>query len=149
MSLMPCLLFRVSSMNSAILHHQCIINAFLVADTRLYTLLCRSVGRSVGPSVRPSVTIKSKSGKTRVSAPAHPSATDGRVSGLVLISEIIHLPFFRKKSKRISRKRNKTGYTATSCGRVGKGRNAHFPTFRLDGYGRTDGQTDRRTDQAS
>ena len=29
---------------------------FLVADTRLYTLPCRSVGRSVRPSVRPSVT---------------------------------------------------------------------------------------------
>ena len=28
---------------------------FLVADTRLYTLLCRSVGRSVGRSVRRSV----------------------------------------------------------------------------------------------
>ena len=45
-------------------------------------------------------------------------------------------------------------YMATSCGRVGRGGNASFPTFRLDGYGpmdgRTDGpmdgQTDRRTD---
>ena len=27
--------------------------------------------------------IEVKSGKTRISAPAHPSATDGRVSGLV------------------------------------------------------------------
>ena len=39
--------------------------------------------------------IESKSGKTRISAPAHPSATDGRVSGLVLsmyaqMSIIVH-----------------------------------------------------------
>ena len=39
---------------------------------------------SVRPSVRRSVTLESKSGKTRISAPAHPSATGiGRVSGLV------------------------------------------------------------------
>ena len=38
------------------------------------------VRRSVGPSVCKQ---ESKSGKTRKSAPAHPSATDGRVSGLV------------------------------------------------------------------
>ena len=43
-----------------------------------------SVGRSVGPSVRWSVgEHESKSVKTRISAPAHPSATGGRVSGLV------------------------------------------------------------------
>ena len=54
---------------------------FLVADTQLYKRLCPSVGRSVGRSVE---VIKSKSGKTRISAPAHPSATGiGRVSGLV------------------------------------------------------------------
>ena len=41
---------------------------------------------------------------------------------------------------------NKAGYTATSCGRVGRGGNARFPTCRLDGYGRTDRRTDRRTD---
>ena len=41
---------------------------------------------------------------------------------------------------------NKAGYTATSCRRVGRGGNARFPTFRLDGYGQTDGPTDRRTD---
>ena len=51
---------------------------FLVADAQLY------LRGFVRPSVRRSVTIKSKSGKTRISAPAHPSATDGRVSGLVL-----------------------------------------------------------------
>ena len=49
---------------------------FLVADTPVYKRLC--------PSIRPSVTIKSKSVKTCISAPAHPSATGiGRVSGLV------------------------------------------------------------------
>ena len=52
---------------------------FLVAYTQFYKRLC--------PSVRPSVMIGSKSGKTRISAPAHPSATDGRVSGLVLFHE--------------------------------------------------------------
>ena len=41
---------------------------------------------------------------------------------------------------------NKAGYTAISCGRVGRGGNARFPTFRLDGYGPTDGPTDRPTD---
>ena len=39
---------------------------------------------SVGPSVHPSVIIKFESVKTCISAPAHPSATGGRVSGLVL-----------------------------------------------------------------
>ena len=41
---------------------------------------------------------------------------------------------------------NKAGYTATSCGRVGRGGNARFHTFRLvvtDGP--TDGPTDGRT----
>ena len=37
----------------------------------------------VGWLVGRSVVIELKSGKTRISAPAHPSATDGRVSGLV------------------------------------------------------------------
>ena len=42
------------------------------------------VGRSVGWSVGRSVVIESESGKTRISAPAPPSATGtGRVSGLV------------------------------------------------------------------
>ena len=50
---------------------------FLVADTQLYKSLCPSVRSSVGEH-------ESKSGKTRISAPAHPSATGiGRVSGLV------------------------------------------------------------------
>ena len=75
----------------------------LVADTQLYKRLCPSdrpsvrlsvvpsicwsvrpsVRSSVRRSVRPSVMIKLKSVKTRIAAPAHPSATDGRVSGLV------------------------------------------------------------------
>ena len=43
-----------------------------------------SVRPSVGPSVRWSVVIELESVKTRISAPAHPSATGiGRVSGLV------------------------------------------------------------------
>ena len=29
---------------------------------------------------------------------------------------------------------NKAGYTATSCGWVGRGGNARFPTFRLETY---------------
>ena len=49
--------------------------------------------------------------------------------------------------------KNKAGYTAISCGRVGSGGNARVPTFRLDDYGRTDRptyrRTDRRTDKAS
>ena len=40
---------------------------------------------------------------------------------------------------------NKAGYTANSCGRLGRGGNARFPTFRLNGYGRTDGPTDRQS----
>ena len=46
---------------------------FLVADTRLYTLPCRSVDRYVGPSVRPSH-FWIPSG-FRITAPAKPSAT--------------------------------------------------------------------------
>ena len=60
-----------------------ISNMFLVADTQLYKRLCPSVGWLVGWLVGWSVVIELKSGKTRISAPAHPSATDGRVSGLV------------------------------------------------------------------
>ena len=60
-----------------------LLSFFLVADTQLYKRLCPSVGRLVGRSVGWSVTLELKSGKTRISAPAHPSATDGRVSGLI------------------------------------------------------------------
>ena len=56
--------------------------SFLVADTQLYKSLCPSVRPSVGPSVREH---KSKSVKTRISAPAHLSATGGRVSSLVAL----------------------------------------------------------------
>ena len=56
-----------------------VLSQFLVADTKLYKRLCPSVRWLV----RPSVTIESKSEKMRISAPAHPSATDGHVSGLV------------------------------------------------------------------
>ena len=41
-------------------------------------------------------------------------------------------------------KKNKAGYTATSCGRVGRSGNARFHTFQLV---LTDGPTDQRTDQ--
>ena len=44
-------------------------------------------------------------------------------------------------------KKNKAGYTAISCGRVGRGGNARFPTFQLDRlYGPTNRPTDRPTD---
>ena len=65
------------------------LKSFLVADTQLYKRLCPSVRPSVGWSVR---NHESKSEKTRISAPAHPSATDGRVSGLVnYIITYIHI----------------------------------------------------------
>ena len=48
----------------------------------------------------------------------------------------------KEKKKKKKKKKNKAGYTAISCGRVGRGGNARFPTFRLDGYGRTDRPTD-------
>ena len=57
--------------------------SFLVADTQLHKRLCPSVRQSVHWSVRRSVMIELKSGKTDISAPAHPSATGGRVSSLV------------------------------------------------------------------
>ena len=57
----------------------------------------------------------------------------------------------KKKQNCKSGKKNKAGYMATSCGRVGRG---VFPLFnssvtdgRTDRW--TDGPTDRRTDQAS
>ena len=57
----------------------------------------------------------------------------------------------RSESVNVRRGRtNKAGYTATSCGRVGRSGNARFHTFRLvltDGP--TDRPTDRRTDKAS
>ena len=70
-----------------------IIFIFLVADTQLYKRLCPSVCPLVGRLVGPWKRVK-KWGNERfktflvadscISAPAHPSATDGRVSGLVI-----------------------------------------------------------------
>ena len=48
---------------------------------------------------------------------------------------------------RIHGYRNKAGYTAISCGRVGRGGNMRFPTFQLERDGPTDRPTDRPTDQ--
>ena len=57
--------------------------SFLVADKRLYKRLCPSVGPSVRRLVGRSVVIELESVKTRISAPAHLSATGiGRVFGL-------------------------------------------------------------------
>ena len=65
---------------------------FLVADTQLYKRLCPSVGPSVGPSIGPSVmVIELKIGKTDIFAPAHPSATGGRVSGLDFLCNTLQL----------------------------------------------------------
>ena len=52
----------------------------------------RSVGWLVGRSVSRSVTLELKSGKMGISAPAHPSATDERVFGLVLVSLALSSP---------------------------------------------------------
>ena len=49
----------------------------------------------------------------------------------------------RKRKKKLLESVNKAGYTATSCGRVGRGGNASFPTFQLERDGRTDGRTDK------
>ena len=57
---------------------------FLVADTQLYKRLRPSVGPFAGRSV---MVIELETVKTRISAPAHPSATGiGRVSGLVIVA---------------------------------------------------------------
>ena len=49
--------------------------------------------------------------------------------------------------------KNKAGYTAISCGRVGRGGNTRFPIFQLERDGPTDRPTnqptDGRTDKAS
>ena len=49
----------------------------------------------------------------------------------------------RKEERKKKKKKNKAGYTAISCGRVGRGGYARFLTFRLV---LTDGQTDGRID---
>ena len=45
------------------------------------------------------------------------------------------------QSARLKMIKNKAGYTATSCGRLGRGGNARFPTFQLECDGPTDGRT--------
>ena len=42
---------------------------------------------------------------------------------------------------------NKAGYTAISCGRVGRGGNTRFPTFQLERDGPTNQPTNRPTNQ--
>ena len=42
--------------------------------------------------------------------------------------------------------KNQAGYTAISCGRVGRGGNTHFPTFQLERDGPTERPTDQPTD---
>ena len=74
----------------ALLFAYCLLGvnpALLVADTQLYKRLCPSVGRLVGQSVRGH---ESKSEETRISAPAHPSATGGLVSGLVFFCLLLY-----------------------------------------------------------
>ena len=41
---------------------------------------------------------------------------------------------------------NKSGYTAISCGRVGRGGNAHFHSFSIHACQRTNRPTNGRTD---
>ena len=68
------------SMNGWIVYALGTFYLFSVADKRLYKRLYPSIRWSVGEH-------ESKSGETRISAPAHPSATGiGRVSGLVSIT---------------------------------------------------------------
>jgi len=66
---------------------------FLVVDTQLYKRLCPSIHLSVRWSVGPPARVEKWENKRSrtflvanscISAPAHLSATDGRVSGLVL-----------------------------------------------------------------
>ena len=56
----------------------------------------------------------------------------------------------KKLTERKKRSKEKTTrYTATSCGWVGRGGNARFPTFQLEREGRMDRPTDGGTDKAS
>ena len=69
------------------------LKSFLVADTQLYKRLSPSVRLLVGRSVGEH---ESKRVKTRISAPAHLTATGGRVSGLVSLYVILsHFHIFR------------------------------------------------------
>ena len=67
---------------------------------------------------------------------------DGNGTNVKMIIKLYHKKLEKKDGRQI---RNKAGYTATSCGRVGRGGNARFPIFRLVGYGPMDGRTDGRT----
>ena len=55
----------------------------------------------------------------------------------------------RPQLKKTKLNENKAGYTATSCGRVGRGGNARFPTFQLGRDRPTDQRTDGPTDGES
>ena len=65
----------------------------------------------------------------------------GSVKKITKIRPANIIEIFSREKK--TEKRNKAGYTAISCGRVGRGGNARFHTFRLM---LTDGPTDGRTD---
>ena len=108
-----------------------------------------SIRGFVRPLVGRSVTLELKSGKTRISAPAHLSATGGRVSGLVLclFLQISTMELRLSVPANLhTHHLNKAGYTATSCGQVGRGGNGRFATFQLERDGPTN-QTDQPTDQ--
>ena len=84
-------------------------NPLLVADTQLYKRLCPSIGPLAQKH-------ESKSKKTRISAPAHPSATGGRVSGLVqyrFSKEIVSLVkrwFIQQVDRQTSKKAQTEGF---------------------------------------
>ena len=85
-----------------------------------------SVGWLVGWSVGRSVTLESKSGKTHISAPAHPSATDGLYLALFMavfmnlntvninLSDYSKPQFSEKKKKNIAMTESKGRITAHS-----------------------------------
>ena len=71
--------------------------------------------------------------------------------GVVIFSKIPPLTLLplaqaRRLGSKRAKERNRAGYTATSCGCVGRGRNACFLTFRLVS---TDEPTGRPTDGQS
>ena len=133
---------------------------------QLHKRLCPSVHPSVGRSVRDhesksvrrSIMIELKSGKTRISAPAHPSATDGRVSGLVILNHRHNSLFTSKFSHEEENKEEERGRIHGHQLWTGGQRRicafSHFSTRadgRTDGQrdGPTDGRTDGRTDRPS
>ena len=60
--------------------------------------------------------------------------------GIAGLGVFMNVEFENEKSKAV--------YTATSCGRVGRGGKVRFHTFQLERDGPTDRPTDRRTDKA-